>query len=693
MLPLGSLLEELKRALSGERALNYVSELVRYHRIQASPGFHAAAEWVISKLEEFGLTSRLLTFPASYSTRYWAAQLFQEWEATRGVLRLVEPKDQERVLADWAECELALIQRSAPADCEAEVVLLEDGEEQEEYEGLNLQGKVVLTKGDLERVRELAVERAGAVGIIFDGLRELGVRERLDLPDARQYSSFWWSGDEPKCFGFVLTPREGERLRRLIKERAREGRPVRVHARVESRFWDGHLEVVEGLIPGEDPHHGGVLLIAHLCHPKPSANDNASGVAALLEAARALQGLIDQGKLERPRRGIRLLFVPEMSGTIAYLASHEEQERGEERGQLPRLIAGLNLDMVGEDQEKCASTLLIDRLPGAVASFVEGLVLHLRDGLAPKLKSFSGREGFPQFRWGEVPFSGGSDHQVLSDPTVGVPTVMLIQWPDRFYHTSLDTPDKVDPRMLHLAGCLAASFAYFVASAGEEEARWLAALLLYRSEGEVLGLLREGVQGALEAASDSEEVRARAGLLLRQARQLAGRGREALASLAALAELGPELAELQEELSHFAGREIERARAFIAKRGVELELDLELERPSQGRKEGSKAEEEAARLIPRRLFRGPPFQLKPWLRRLPQEERDRWWRLQKRYKDKAYILPLLGLFWADGRRSLAEIAELVELETGERALDLLRGYFELLAKAGLVELRTQTTRC
>ncbi len=81
------------------------------------------------------------------------------------------------------------------------------------------------------------------------------------------------------------------------------------------------------------------------------------------------------------------------------------------------------------------------------------------------------------------------------------------------------------------------------------------------------------------------------------------------------------------------------------------------------------------------------------MRRLPQEERDRWWRLQKRYKDKAYILPLLGLFWADGRRSLAEIAELVELETGERALDLLRGYFELLAKAGLVELRTQTTRC
>jgi len=117
----------------------------------------------------------------------------------------------------------------------------------------------------------------------------------------------------------------------------------------------------------------------------------------------------------------------------------------------------------------------------------------------------------------------------------------------------------------------------------------------------VLGLLREGVQGALEAASDSEEVRARAGLLLRQARQLAGRGREALASLAALAELGPELAELQEELSHFAGREIERARAFIAKRGgrtrARFGARAAISRPKRGvksRRRGGEAHPEAA---------------------------------------------------------------------------------------------------
>ncbi|MFQ6090503.1 MAG: DUF4910 domain-containing protein, partial [Candidatus Bipolaricaulia bacterium] len=333
--------------------LDLIGSITRYHRIQASPGFRAAAEFAREHLEGWGLQTELLSFPADHGTRYWSLLMFQEWEAERGRLFLIEP--QERPLADYGESELALIQRSGPADLETELVLLEDGEELEEYEGLDLRGKAVLTKGDIRRVHELGVERNGAAGIVFDGMRELPIRQRLDLPDARQYSSFWWAGDEPKCFGFVLTPREGERLRPLVKEQAEEGKSVKVRAAVESRFWDGRLEVVSGLIPGETPEE--VLIIAHLCHPKPSANDNASGAAAALEIARVLQGLIARGKLGPPKRGIRFLLVPEMTGTIAYLASHEEV--------ISRAVAGVNLDMVGEDQERCGSSLLIDRLPGA----------------------------------------------------------------------------------------------------------------------------------------------------------------------------------------------------------------------------------------------------------------------------------------------------------------------------------------
>jgi len=47
------------------------------------------------------------------------------------------------------------------------------------------------------------------------------------------------------------------------------------------------------------------------------------------------------------------------------------------------------------------------------------------------------------------------------------------QWPDTFYHTSADTPDKVSPESLRRSGALAAAYAYWLATAGYAEAHWL----------------------------------------------------------------------------------------------------------------------------------------------------------------------------------------------------------------------------
>jgi aminopeptidase YwaD len=656
-----SIIEPIRSELSGERALDLVAAISRYHRIQASPGFRAAAEFALSELERTGLEVELLSFPAEHGTRYWSLPMFQEWEATRGELWLVEPG--ERKLADYAESNLALIQRSGLADLETELVLLEDGEELKEYEGLGLRGKAVLTKGDIQRVYDLAVERHGAAGIVFDGMRELPIRSRLDLSDARQYSSFWWSGDERRCFGFVLTPREGERLRRLFKE----GKSVKVRAQVESRFWDGQSETVSALIPGDAP--GELLIVAHLCHPKPSVNDNASGAAVLLESARALQTLIAQGKLKRPQRSIRFLLVPEMTGTIAYLATHEDA--------IPRMIAGVNLDMVGEDQEKCCSTLVIDRLPGAMPSFVEALIARVLNGFTGDLQNFGGLGRYASFRYAGVPFSGGSDHYVLSDPTVGVPTTMLNQWPDRFYHTSFDTLDKVSPKMLQLAGSIAASFAYFAACAGEREARWLATEMVSQFKAELLKLVRERVEEALVAES-AKGVWQIAAKLAQEVAYRAEREAEALEYLLQLAPLN--ITDEQREAREFAGCELARAKELIA-RETKVKLN------GRTKKEAEPWEEQAGKLIPLRRYRGPLAQIQPYLRRLSQEDREAWFRLRKEFKDRPSILSTLALYWADGQRSLAEIIELVELESGERVGGFLVGHFELLKKMRLVEMR------
>ncbi len=70
--------------------------------------------------------------------------------------------------------------------------------------------------------------------------------------------------------------------------------------------------------------------MSHLCHPQPGAHDNGSGAAALIETAATLARLIAEGSLPQPRRGIRFLWPPEMTGTFAWLAEHEAdaQRRG-----------------------------------------------------------------------------------------------------------------------------------------------------------------------------------------------------------------------------------------------------------------------------------------------------------------------------------------------------------------------------
>jgi aminopeptidase-like protein len=57
---------------------------------------------------------------------------------------------------------------------------------------------------------------------------------------------------------------------------------------------------------------------------KQGANDNASGCAAILETARVIKKLADEGKTPPLKRSIRFLFVPEISGTIAYLKKYPE---------------------------------------------------------------------------------------------------------------------------------------------------------------------------------------------------------------------------------------------------------------------------------------------------------------------------------------------------------------------------------
>ncbi len=643
-----SLWNILQEECSGKAAYQAVADISRYHRIQASPGFRQAAEYAYEKLTEAGLQTEILSYPANTDTAFWGARSFQEWDARAGTLHLIEPEDQARKLADYRETPISLIQRSIAFDGEVEVVAVEKGEKAEEYEGLDVTGKVVLTRGNVHRVHDLAVLRRGAIGILFDGMAESEpARPVWELPDIIQYTSFWWRSDVRKCFGFALSPRAGEQLRRLIRKRQEDGKePVRVRAHVDARFYDGTLDVVSATIPGESDEE--VVLVGHLCHPQPSCNDNASGAAAVLEAARALQNLIASGKLSRPRRALRFLLLPEMSGTYAFLSANEPR--------IPQMIAGLNLDMVGQDQSKCGSSFLLESPPGALPNFALDLLACLREMLFTEGKTHAKTGGFPLFRHAITPFSGGSDHYIFSDPSVGVPMPMIMQWPDKFYHTTADTLDKVDPAMLDKVCLLSAAYVYWLAGAGEPEARWLALEMSARFRQRVIKM----VQGA---ATDAGEKRA----LHRQLEYQVEQHRKALASLTRLAPV--DASDWQTNDGAFAQAEFARAADLLTEGSDDVEENAQ-----------------AARLIPRRLFRGP-LEVGTYASRLDEAGRDEWWELGQRiWKKTSRTAPTLAQYWADGQRAIAEIGRLIALETGQEATSALVEYFRFVERLGLIEL-------
>ena len=648
---------------SGTRTFDIVKEIIRHHRIQASPGYRAAAEMCAAVLREAGIETTIRSYPANFETSYWANRLFQEWDCRGATLRIAEPKGEARTLADYSEHKLSLVQRSngTPAGgVRAPIVLLENGETEGEYAQIDVRGKIVFTGGDAARVHGLAVEKFGALGVITDRIAEAPpIRERYDLQDALQYTSFWWSGlEETRGFGFVLTPREGDRLRRRLKQ----GGEIIAHATVEARLYDGEIEVVDAFIPGTGETDEEIVIVSHLCHPQPSANDNASGGATAIESARTLQRLIDDGVLPRPRRGIRILLPPEMTGSYAYLATNQ--------GRISKMVAALNLDMVGENQDLCKGPLLVERPPAAGAGFAGDLLAAIMAELARQdTSNLSGSTRYALFKWAVTPFSGGSDHYIFADPAVGVPCPMLIQWPDKFYHTSADTIDKVDPAMLRRAGILTCSYAYALAAAGEQEALWLL--------NELSVAYRQNLPRAL-AERPTSIATAPGAWIERQSRFLLDRHREALNAVRRLSDtnrINSLITTLRDDAERVTRDERDRARS-AATWGSATPIGTPLvPEPSQW-------DEQAATLIYRRRVPGPlGMHWNDYA--LPAERQDELEAVMAR--PGARSLLTLALYWIDGQRTLRDVADLVEAECNLRDVEGLTRWAALLAEGKILE--------
>jgi aminopeptidase YwaD len=150
------------------------------------------------------------------------------------------------------------------------------------------------------------------------------------------------------------------------------------------------------------------------------ANDNASGVAALLEVARVVKGREFPFDLEF------VLFGDEEVGLIGskkYVAFLSPQQRSQ-------VTAMVNLDMVGA---------------GARLQFAGDRTLVAR------AMQVGQRDGYRVY---EAAGSQNSTSDHASFLEAGIPAVMLNRAEDPNYHTPLDTSDKILPANLEAAGAI-----------------------------------------------------------------------------------------------------------------------------------------------------------------------------------------------------------------------------------------------
>lgn len=631
-------LDAARIATSGERAFDDVVAISRFHRIQSSTGYDEAAAWLLAALRAAGYTPERIDVHADGHQRSLGFPLPEGWRCRRGVATLHDANGTTS-LADFARAPLSIVQRSASARGRWPLVRLDS---LADLATTDVRGHVVLTSSPVQRVHARAVVEAGAVGLITDGRRLMPpVRTASHDRESLTYTSFWWAEDEPRGWGVVVSPACGAALRARLDA----GESLELEVDLECDRFATTIPLVTATLPGSIP--GEVLVTGHLCHPLPGANDNASGAAAVLETARVLRALSESGALAAERRTVRFLWMPEFSGTYAWQAQHRAHT-----------VAAINLDMVGERQDECGSTFLLEGAPHFLGSFADELVARIRHAAQDWVRDFSGEGHYSLMRMAEVPYSGGSDHALWLDPAFGVPCPMLIQWPDRYYHTDLDTPDRVDPASLALAVRTAATYAAYLAAAGLTELR------------ELLQLVGRSARRRMLTALDAQAPRERA-----EAER--ERGLRALASIARLTVGFPEVHPLTrawhvglplavEELEGFWESEIEPALRDAPALAPATDRRIPVRRL-------------AALLTPIRS-------LLPNWSRLAAMRRESFLALEGRVPGGSTALDL-AWFACDGERSLDAIARVLGREGHPVASEDLHGWFGVLAELELIEWR------
>lgn len=465
-------------ALQNSKLMEHMFYLtdVNGHRLTGSPGYKKAADWVVKRAQEYGLSNAKLEkwgpFGRGWDYTKFSAHMIEPayspligfplaWspgtngpvtgEPVHAVLRgpddLAKHKGKLKgkiVLIDPARETPLLMNPLARRHSAADLLGLEQAPDPGSPTG-GRPGALPAPFRTMEELRQFRTKRA-------EFLKQEGVVLTISNGTAGDggtvFASSGGSQDPKNALPptmIVITPEHYNRILRLLEKKITVKLEVDVQARVVEENQESWNVVAE--IPGGKKKDEVVMIGAHLdsWHGGTGATDNAAGSAVAIEVMRILKSL--QVAMDRT---VRLaLWSGEEQGLLgskAYVKEHYAD---------PTKMA------LTSEHAKFSAYYNLDNGTGKI----RGVYLQGNDMVRPIFSAWL--EPFQDLGAKTISIrnTGGTDH--LSFDAVGLPGFQFIQDPieysTRTHHSNMDVADHVSSGDLMQAAAIMASFVYHTA--------------------------------------------------------------------------------------------------------------------------------------------------------------------------------------------------------------------------------------
>ncbi|OIK08673.1 M28 family peptidase [Bacillus sp. MUM 13] len=392
------------KKLSADRMYNTIALLSKQPREAGTEGELKAVHYIENEFKKLGLKTKIQPFP------------IYDFKTNHAYAKIAGQDIEEKPYAF-----------SGSGSGKVTAPLVYAGKAKPEEIG-DVKGKIALVeRGDIPFIEKIAnVLAKGAAGVIM-------------FNNSAEGNQFGQAGEGQNIPAVAITRASGLKLAEQLKtEQLIATLDVDIQ-KIEKTSYN----VIASMKPTSKKTTGQVITIGShhdSVHGGPGANDDASGVSAVLELARVLSK-------EKTDTEIRFLtFGSEERGLVgsSYYAAHLPKTDTD------RMVAHFQMDMIGGR----------DAGKGKPAG---GLIMYTIDGKKNLVTDLGAKYSYEIFKetipYGEL---GRSDHQPFHE--LGIPSALFIHSPvEPWYHQPTDTLDKIDKKKLLQVAKIVGSSAYEIA--------------------------------------------------------------------------------------------------------------------------------------------------------------------------------------------------------------------------------------